>query len=687
VTSAAGPYPLFYLRGVGNFNGNSLSDSAIAFNLDGVYIARPSSTGGTFYDLSRVEVLKGPQGILYGRNATGGAINVVTNPPALGKLGGYADIDIGNYALHRVDGALNLPLGSKVALRFAGQTLDHGGYLSDGTDDAKDRAGRVELLARPDDALSILTTADYYHQGGKGDGATLLSSSFSGFADGNPRIGNTDPRIGAIYSQTLYFPAGNFLGPLLQKALLVPTPASLGQNNDFWGASTTVDWRTDAGTLTVVPAYRHGSLDYTSTQPGFLISQAEQDQQTSVEARFAAPDEARFSYLIGAYYLDERIAAGPVLYDQQYNGSSEQLRTGTLSYAAFSHLRYSLTHTFRLTGGVRYTSDGKDFNGRYQSSAVLCPSALAPPPAMPRLCFGGVGQITIPTMPIQDSMDRRWQKVTWEGGAEWDVTPYSMAYAQVESGFKSGGFYFTHDDPTFKPEQITAYTLGVKNRLWENRMQLNAEAFYWRYSDQQVSHISLDSTGTVVFATQNVGKATMKGLEVDGQFLPFDHTLLGADVQYLDAVYDSFTYTVPDFGSPPTADCAYTPSGTVYALDCGGKTPPEAPRWTLDLSAQQTFPLSGGADILANASTHFQTMTLTGQEFLAQEMQPSYWNTDLSLGYESSDGRWRVTLYVDNVANATVLQGTFPHPLVGGELISASLQPPRTYGGRVRVDF
>jgi iron complex outermembrane receptor protein len=262
-----------------------------------------------------------------------------------------------------------------------------------------------------------------------------------------------------------------------------------------------------------------------------------------------------------------------------------------------------------------------------------------------------------------------------------------MAYAQVESGFKSGGFYFTHDDPTFKPEQITAYTLGLKNRLWQNRLQLNAEAFYWRYSDQQVSHISLDSTGTVVFATQNVGKATMRGLELDGQFLPFEHTLIGADVQYLDAVYDSFAYTVPNFGSPPAADCPYSPSGTVYVLDCSGKTPPEAPRWTLDLSAQQTFPLRGGADIVANASTHFQTTTLTGQEFLGQEMQPSYWNTNLSLGYESADGGWRVTLYVDNLANTTVLQGAFPHPLVGGELISASLQPPRTYGGRVRVDF
>jgi len=116
IATAAGPYPLFYMRGVGNFNGNALSDAAVALNLDGVYLARPSSTGGMFYDLERLEVLKGPQGTLYGRNATGGAINVITRKPT-DDFSGDAEIDIGNYGLKKVNAALNAPLSDTVAVR------------------------------------------------------------------------------------------------------------------------------------------------------------------------------------------------------------------------------------------------------------------------------------------------------------------------------------------------------------------------------------------------------------------------------------------------------------------------------------------------------------------------------------------------------------------------------------------
>jgi len=109
----------------------------------------------------------------------------------------------------------------------------------------------------------------------------------------------------------------------------------------------------------------------------------------------------------------------------------------------------------------------------------------------------------------------RWSRTTWRAAAEWDLRPQSLAYASVETGFKSGGFYFTHDNPIYNPEKVIAYTLGSKNRFLNNRLQLNAEAFLWQYRDQQISHIVADSTGVVVFATQNVGKATIRGAELD----------------------------------------------------------------------------------------------------------------------------------------------------------------------------
>jgi iron complex outermembrane receptor protein len=132
IAPAAGPYPLFYLRGVGNFNGNALSDSALAINLDGVYVARPSSASGMFYDVSRLEVLKGPQGTLYGRNATGGAINVITNKPG-DELSGAFTADFGNYDAKNFSGFINIPVSSIVKARLSVQSTEHAGYMSDGT--------------------------------------------------------------------------------------------------------------------------------------------------------------------------------------------------------------------------------------------------------------------------------------------------------------------------------------------------------------------------------------------------------------------------------------------------------------------------------------------------------------------------------------------------------------------------
>jgi iron complex outermembrane receptor protein len=132
---SAGPYAQAYVRGVGNYATNSFAESPIAFNLDGVYISRAWATRGMFYDLDRVEVLKGPQGTLYGRNASGGAINVITAKPKLGSVSGFIEGQVGNYNLWQGTAAVNLPIGETVAIRASGQVIDRDGYLSDGYDD------------------------------------------------------------------------------------------------------------------------------------------------------------------------------------------------------------------------------------------------------------------------------------------------------------------------------------------------------------------------------------------------------------------------------------------------------------------------------------------------------------------------------------------------------------------------
>ena len=686
VAAAAGPYPLFYMRGVGNFNGNALSDSALALNLDGVYLARPSSAAGMFYDISRLEVLKGPQGTLYGRNATGGAINVITNKPT-DDLSGEFTADFGNYRAKNFDGYINVPFSSVVKARLSVQSTEHAGYMSDGTDDDYGRAARLQVLITPSDELSIDTSADFYHQGGKGVGATLVQPG--GFVDGNPRLGNTSPAINAIYSQTFYFLAGNTFGPLLTKTLLInPADTNVQQDNNYWGVSTNVDWKTDAGTLTIIPAYRHGSLDFTSAAAGFLIQQQETDKQGSIEARFASNANQPLTYLGGIYYLNEKIDVGNATYDQEYNASAQQFDPSTESYAAFGRIGYAITESFRLNAGARFTDDHKSFDGTLNAASTVCPGAFIPPPFGPQFCFGGVGQVTQPSLPIDEHASDSWRQTTWRAGAEYDLSSASLLYAAVETGFKAGGFFFSHDDPTYQPEKITAYSIGSKNRFLDNRLQLNGELFYWIYKNQQVSHISVDSTGTVIFETDNVGKAKMKGFELEAEYLPMANTLITSDVDYLDAVYDSYSYLYPNLGATPVTSCPYalTTTGADYTVNCGGRTPPQSPRWSANFGLQQTIPLGYGS-VVGTINTHFQTETLTGLEFSTLEEQPSYWLSNATLGYRAPQDRWSITGYVNNLANKTVIAGTFAHPLAGAELTAATLRPPRTYGVRLGVKF
>jgi iron complex outermembrane receptor protein len=686
VAAAAGPYPLFYMRGVGNFNGNALSDSALALNLDGVYLARPSSAAGMFYDISRLEVLKGPQGTLYGRNATGGAINVITNKPT-DDLSGEFTADFGNYRAKNFDGYINVPFSSVVKARLSVQSTEHAGYMSDGTDDDYGRAARLQVLITPSDELSIDTSADFYHQGGKGVGATLVQPG--GFVDGNPRLGNTSPAINAIYSQTFYFLAGNTFGPLLTKTLLInPADTNVQQDNNYWGVSTNVDWKTDAGTLTIIPAYRHGSLDFTSAAAGFLIQQQETDKQGSIEARFASNANQPLTYLGGIYYLNEKIDVGNATYDQEYNASAQQFDPSTESYAAFGRIGYAITESFRLNAGARFTDDHKSFDGTLNAASTVCPGAFIPPPFGPQFCFGGVGQVTQPSLPIDEHASDSWRQTTWRAGAEYDLSSASLLYAAVETGFKAGGFFFSHDDPTYQPEKITAYSIGSKNRFLDNRLQLNGELFYWIYKNQQVSHISVDSTGTVIFETDNVGKAKMKGFELEAEYLLMANTLITSDVDYLDAVYDSYSYLYPNLGATPVTSCPYalTTTGADYTVNCGGRTPPQSPRWSANFGLQQTIPLGYGS-VVGTINTHFQTETLTGLEFSTLEEQPSYWLSNATLGYRAPQDRWSITGYVNNLANKTVIAGTFAHPLAGAELTAATLRPPRTYGVRLGVKF
>ena len=723
VTQAAGPYNLFYLRGVGNFNGNAFSDSAIAFNFDGVYIGRPSSSTGFFYDLERVEVLKGPQGTLYGRNATGGAINVISHRPDLNAFEGEGSIEYGNYDAVRLDGAINVPLGEQAAFRVAGIYVKHDPYMSDGSDNQKDWGLRGSFRVEPDDALSINIVADYFHQGGSGPGATIVGTESAAFPpasgivttpgfDPDDRIGFLSPQGQAYYtSQPNALLGRNFYG--------IPSDQRAFQDDSFWGISATIDWRTSLGTLTIIPAYRESKLDYLSYTPGFYIRQKEYSNQGSVEARFATPEDKPLRALIGAFYYNEETKDPFVAYLHQSNGTYEtNVRLNTESEALFGRLTWAVTPDLRLNAGARQTWDHKTFTGEDLILTRICtdpPFAQCPnAPPLPYDPFPqgltGPGQIINPALGpapyggfpdpfntgfnyiqtatlISDDQRANFKRTTYHLGADWDVTPHNLLYASFETGFKAGGFFFSHDNGTYRPETITAFTVGSKNRFFDNRLQLNVELFRWRYRNQQISHLTYDSNGTSIFATENVGRATFQGAEVEIKLAPSDTTTLGADIQYLDAKYNNFVYTTPNqnggFFNGTGCGNASAP-GTVYTVDCSNQRPPNAPKWTLNFSAQQRVPTSFG-DFVIDARAHHQTSTLTGLEFLPLEYQPAYWLVDAAVTWYAPEKRYFIGGFINNMFDETVMSATFPTPF--SSMIAGALRPPRTYGVRAGVKF
>ena len=675
VAASAAPISVYYLRGAGNFTGNALTDSAVAFNVDGVFIGRPHATAGFFYDLERIEIVKGPQGTLYGRNATGGAINLLSRRPEIGAWGGEASAEAGNEGHARFDGVLNVPLGQNAAMRAAAYHVGHDGWMSDNVDDQDDTAGRLSFRLEPSDVLSVSIAADYFDQGGRGTGSTPVALG------PDHRYGISSAEAGAFYESQRNFIAGRNFNPM---------PPTQELDNQFWGIAATLDWVTDRGTLTILPAWREGELDTVGTALGVNVTTIEEDRQKSLEARFASNLEGPLSYIAGAYWFDETNHIPLFVPNTQYSMSVQDYDTGVESAAAFARTTFELTEALRATVGARYTDEEKFFKGTFDGAVRLC---LPPGAACPTAARFPVTQLTPPEPPfppdgtttslsrIEADETESFSKWTWRAALDWDVSDRSFLYLSYETGFKSGGFFFSSDSKVFQPEELEALTLGSKNRLLDDRLQLDVEAFHWRFDDQQVSTIMLDSQFITNLGTRNVGNATMNGIEIETEWLVGDATRLRLDAQYLDATYDDFRYDVPAF---PVTGCAVGGVVPPFLVDCSGKRAPYAPEWTVNLGIEQAFALGGG-QFVAEARLRYQSEMLTGLDFTPLEYQDAYTTLAASVTWATAGGRYYVTAFGENLTDEAVVANSFQPPF--GSFVVGTLRPPRLYGLRLGARF
>lgn len=766
VANNGGANTAFFIRGVGNFTNNGFTNPAVSFNIDGVYIGRPLSTISSFLDLDRVEVLKGPQGTLYGRNSTGGAINVISKAPVLNENSGKFTVGIGNYSSYNISAIGNIELTDSSALRLAGIISDRDGYFEDGTSDADDTAFRVSYFNEVSDDMTVRVTADYASQKGVGAGTEVQGYySFSAF-QGDLPVPNWS--FNAVPDDI----AGDFLGLHNPNVLefirenAVGAPGHMpfegyaypNRNDEFWGVSAEINYSLDWAKMTIIPAYRVSTLDNIFNGPPFKAAINEDEaKQSSLEIRLAG-EAGSIDWILGAFYFDESVE-GTNAYNQFSTLTSNDWESDTESSSIFARGTYNLSEDLRLVAGIRYTKDEYSLDATQTSTAVVC---LESPEGRPPFCpqipslpvgltledtlsaldptlfpagsplnddgtisygvypFGpinyfapaqfGPGAILAITPTITNNSQDDSQ-VTYRAAVEYDIAKRSMVYASFESGYRAGGFNQTKGRETYEPEHIDAYTLGSKNRFLDNKLELNVEAFYWEYEDQQLAALGLDIDGNNGFYTRNVGTSTIKGLEVDFQYAISAQTLLRGNAQFLNAKYDKYEYDQVDLSDAgidppnfltPINTCentlgiydgdqlvAYDPALDVvgarrgFTVDCSGKDAINAPDFTLTLGIQHTVEFDGFA-LIGNFDARYRDERELGFNYVPGGRADSDLTLDATLTYISNDGDWTVNAYVRNLTNE-IMASTYE--LGAGNVAASAYEPPRTYGINVTYEF
>ena len=742
VPEAGGANVGYFVRGVGNFANNGYTNPAVAFNLDGVYIGRPSSTVASFLDVNRIEVLKGPQGTLYGRNATGGAVNVIPNTPLIGEWEGNVSAQYGNYEALEFTGTLNIPMGDSVAARFAGAYTDRDGFYDDGTGAAENLALRGQLLFDMSPAVSLRFSADYSTAKGTGPGLDVDGVyTFAPFTPDAtvpnwqfiPAPANVaEPFTGLFAPQTLSFIENNATAAPLYS--LVEGYAYPFRDDEYWGVNAELDADLGFANLVIIPAFRRSDLDNLFNGAPFKAG-INQDtaEQYSIEGRLSG-DAGPLEWLVGAYYFDETVE-GLNSYNQFSTISIQDFETSTQSSAVFGRASFSLTDDFRIVGGIRYTDETRTIDATSISVAGVCliEPAFGPPScpqvptfpvgltledtfsqlspalfpagspltrpspfgAFPYGPFGMMGpQALVVVTPTQINREAGDDQITWRAALEYDATPDNLIYASFETGFRAGGFNLTFGQEEYDPEFIDAYTLGAKNSFFDNRLQVNLEAFYWDYRGQQLAALGVDGRGNNSFYTRNVGKSSIKGMEVDFQALVTTSTLLRGGVQYLDATFDRFVYDQVDLSDAtdppnfltPITGCDYTQNlgpQRSFTIDCSGKPSLNAPKWTVNLGLQQTFEMRD-YEIIAAIDGRYRSNRIIGFNYLPTGNSEDDITLDASISLVPFDKGFTAGVFVRNLTNEAMPS---LYQLGAANVASVKYEPPRTFGVRVGFQF
>jgi len=678
-----------FIRGVGQPDALQTFDPAVGVYVDGVYMSRIQGALFNLFDVDHVEVLRGPQGTLYGKNTIGGAVNIVSRKPDLDEVHAAGSFTYGSYNQILVNGYVSVPLVTdKVALSLAGVEDKRDGTVTDPLtgmkyNDRNGQAVRAILRAKPTDDFELILSGDYERQRTAATlGYPTAPLLLTDFATGVSVISPAYP-----------------YGPYDFKASSGLAPDQ-GQKLDHWGVSLTANYDLGGGlSLSSITAYRHlvpdYYLDFDATQyqiadafVGFRQHQFSQELQLKL-------DTDKLKGVFGLYYLNERVTSHQESYDDQlftFAGTPITFTRfidddqRTQSYAAYGQLTYNFTPKFSLTGGLRYTDEHKQYN-RFTTTA----SNLG--------LLNGVSFTFPDDLPAPYSGDDTVNFHAWTPSATLSYKPThdTLLYVSASRGFKSGGFNGRVNSiadvtqivdgkavivPYFKPETVWTYEGGAKGTFLNGRVQLSGDVFYSDYRDFQarVGGGAIGAAANGSFPVINAGKLRIWGIEAEMAVKPTPEWTIRSTFGYLNAKYLEF-----DDGRrlPPDGNDAFSCNPTGTHITC---QPAFAPPISYSLATDYALPLGNSGSIDFGADLRFIDKQWLSVDNRPGLREPGYALLNAFIEYDAPGGKYYIRGGVKNLTNKVYLTDAQEFSSVGN-IQTAYYGDPRTWTATVGFRF
>lgn len=693
----------FNVRGANSNNTFNDASSIVGTFVDGVYKPRASQQTRSFYDVERLEFLKGPQGTLYGRNTLAGALNLYTNKPDFSESYGGVDASLESFNTRRVEGFVNVPVSDTLAVRVAGVTESTDGYVKNNAGPnlgaAEEYAFRISALYEPNNMTSILLRASRAEENGSSLGVFSYAgvcrpTNAAGFTDQTGTILDCEnPRRGSLGAQRF-----DNLGPYLVENDFVPegkvkeNAISLEANFDLGGVSLK--------SISSYTEFRNfiGADGDASGVPFERLWNDERNESITQEIQLSSNSDGPLQWLLGGYYsnddqffsfLDFRQTldnnnnpngtTGLVSLDNALNGffaDASYLDVDTLG--AFAQAEYSVTDQLRLIGGVRYNDESKKLSGSSNFTAngqvTLQPNLDVNPlivPSDPFLVFAFNESAAGATR-----LDESFDKITWKVAGEYDVSPDTLLYATVATGFLSGQLN-RNGSVTDQQESIN-YELGLKTRMLDNTLQFNVAAYVTDYTNLLTQVQEVDpNTGNVITFGSNGGDITAKGVEVDFIYAPNEAFTFNGGASILDSEYGTFG----------TGNVYQQLGGAnVGFIDLSDETTPWSPSFTANLGASYRYDLGANGSVTPGISFFYSDSYQASAvvPFSSVARQDSYTKTDLRLTWDSASENYSVGAFAENLENEAVNARV---NVGGNDFTQTSFLYPRNYGVRLKARF